>query len=41
MELGKSVRVKDAKTDNFEILNDPLVTVATVTVPRELKGKTA
>jgi len=40
MELGKSVRVQDAKTDGFEILNDPLVTVASVTVPRELKGKT-
>jgi large subunit ribosomal protein L25 len=40
LELGKSVRISDAKVSNFEILTNAAVTVATVTVPRELKGKT-
>jgi large subunit ribosomal protein L25 len=41
LELGKSVRISDAKAEGFEILTNGAVTVATVTVPRELKGKTA
>jgi large subunit ribosomal protein L25 len=41
LELGKSVRIGDAKAEGFEILTNAAVTVATVTVPRELKGKTA
>ena len=41
LELGKSVRISDAKAEGFEILTNSAVTVATVTVPRELKGKTA
>jgi large subunit ribosomal protein L25 len=40
LDLGKSVRISDAKAEGFEILTNPAVTVATVTVPRELKGKT-
>ncbi len=38
MDLGKSVRIKDIVSENYKILSSPLVTVATVTVPRALKG---
>jgi len=36
--LGKSVKVSAITPDNFEILNSPIITVATVEVPRALKG---
>jgi large subunit ribosomal protein L25 len=39
LDLGKSVKVKDIKTENFEILNNPLVTIATIEIPRVLKGQ--
>jgi len=35
--LGKSVKVSAITPDNFEILNSPIITVATVEVPRALK----
>jgi large subunit ribosomal protein L25 len=38
LDLGKSVKVKDVKAENFEILTNPLVTIATIEVPRALKG---
>ena len=40
MDLGKSIRVKDAKVEGVTILNNPNVTVASISIPRELKGKT-
>lgn len=40
LDLGKSVKVGDVKADNFTILNSPLVSIATVEVPRALRGKT-
>jgi large subunit ribosomal protein L25 len=39
LELGKSIKVGDIKVDNVEILTSPLVTIATVEVPRALRGK--
>jgi large subunit ribosomal protein L25 len=39
LDLGKSVRVGDIKTDKYTILNSPLVSIASVEVPRALKGK--
>lgn len=39
--LGKSTKVGEIKTDNYEILNSPLVSVASVEVPRALRGKSA
>lgn len=38
LELGKSVRVKDIETKDFEILNNEQVTVASVVIPRALKS---
>jgi large subunit ribosomal protein L25 len=38
LDLGKSIKVKDVKPENFEILNNPLVTIATIEIPRALKG---
>jgi large subunit ribosomal protein L25 len=38
LDLGKSVKVKDVKAENFEILSNPLVTIATIETPRALKG---
>jgi large subunit ribosomal protein L25 len=39
LELGKSVRVRDAAKGNYAILNTPEVPVASVLIPRALKGK--
>jgi len=41
MDLGKSVRVRDVKIENFEVLQAPELPIATVIVPRALKGKDA
>ncbi len=35
--LGKSVKVSAIEANNFEILNSPIITIATVEVPRALK----
>jgi large subunit ribosomal protein L25 len=40
LDLGKSIRVGEIEAKNYQILNNPLVTVATIMVPRALKGKT-
>ncbi|WP_421878096.1 50S ribosomal protein L25/general stress protein Ctc [Marinoscillum sp.] len=37
--LGKSVKVGEIPTENFEILNSPLVTIMGIEVPRALRGK--
>lgn len=34
LDLGKSVKVSEIKTDNFEILNSPQVSIASVSIPR-------
>lgn len=39
LDLGKSVRVGDIKTEGYTILNSPLVSIASVEVPRALRGK--
>ena len=39
LDLGKSVRVSDIVANNFEVLNSPALPVATVNIPRALKGK--
>jgi large subunit ribosomal protein L25 len=39
LELGKSVKVGAIEAGNLEILNNPLVTIATVEIPRALRGK--
>ena len=39
LDLGKSVKVGDLSVKNYEILNNPLVTLLSVEVPRVLKGK--
>jgi large subunit ribosomal protein L25 len=38
LELGKSVKVNEIKPGNYEILTNPLVSVATVDIPRSLRG---
>jgi large subunit ribosomal protein L25 len=38
ISLGKSIKVASIDTTNFEILNNPRVTIASVEVPRALKG---
>ncbi len=37
--LGKSVKVGEIPTENFEILNSDLVTIMGIEVPRALRGK--
>ena len=37
--LGKSIKVGELETGDYEILNSPLVTIAGIEVPRALKGK--
>lgn len=41
LALGKSVKVSEIKAANYEILNNPANTIATVEVPRALRGKGA
>ena len=41
LSLGKSAKVGEIKTEGYEILNNPLVSVASVDVPRALRGKSA
>lgn len=41
LDLGKSIKVASIEAKNFEILNNPRVTVATVEIPRALKGGAA
>ncbi|MCL4153037.1 UNVERIFIED_CONTAM: hypothetical protein GTU68_062290 [Idotea baltica] len=38
LKLGKSMKVASIKTEEFEILNNPRVTLASVQIPRALKG---
>jgi large subunit ribosomal protein L25 len=38
ISLGKSIKVASIDTTNFEILNNPRVTIASVEIPRALKG---
>ncbi|MBC7450983.1 MAG: 50S ribosomal protein L25/general stress protein Ctc [Cytophagales bacterium] len=41
LELAKSVKVGDIKTNNFTILNSKSIPVCTVTIPRSLKQEEA
>lgn len=41
LDLGKTIKVGDVAQEKFTILNSPLVSIATVAVPRALKGKGA
>lgn len=38
LEMGKSLRVKDIQMDGIEILTSPSLPVATVSIPRALRG---
>ena len=39
MELGKSIKVETLKPNNYEILTNPLVSIATVEIPRSMRSK--
>lgn len=39
LELGKSVKVSEVKPGDFEVLNNPQNSIATVEIPRALRGK--
>lgn len=39
MDLGKSVKVSQLKVDNVTVLNNPSLPVATIDIPRSLRGK--
>ncbi|MCS7017769.1 MAG: 50S ribosomal protein L25/general stress protein Ctc [Cytophagales bacterium] len=39
LDLGKSIRVRDIATQNFEILTNGQVTLASIAIPRALRGK--
>lgn len=41
LKLGKSVKVGELPDAEYDILNSPLVTIASVAIPRALRGKTA
>ncbi len=38
LDLGKSLKVSNIITIDFEVLNSPRITIATVEIPRVLKG---
>lgn len=37
ISLGQTVKVKDVRVENFEIMNSPQVTIASVSIPRAAK----
>ncbi|AWW29733.1 50S ribosomal protein L25 [Echinicola strongylocentroti] len=39
LELGKSVKVHEVKAEGYEILTNPSVSIATIGIPRALRGK--
>ena len=41
LKIGKSIKVGELPSENFEFLTSPLVTVVNVAIPRALRGKTA
>jgi len=41
LDLGKSVKVSEVKVEGFEILTNPNVSIATIGIPRALRGKKA
>ncbi|MGF1638853.1 MAG: 50S ribosomal protein L25/general stress protein Ctc [Cyclobacteriaceae bacterium] len=41
LELGKSIKVGDVEAGKFEILNNKFVSIASVQIPRALRGKDA
>lgn len=41
LDLGKSVKVREVETENFEIMNPESVSIATVSIPRSLRSKQA
>jgi len=41
LDLGKSVKVSEVKAEGFDILTNPNVSIATIGIPRALRGKKA
>lgn len=41
LKLGKSTKVGDLPEGDYTVLNSPLVTIASVAIPRALRGKSA
>ncbi len=41
LELGKSVKVGSIKPENYTILNNPLITIASIEIPRALRSAQA
>ena len=41
LDLGKSIKVSKVVPENYTILTNPMAPIATVTVPRALKGQAA
>lgn len=39
LDLGKSIKVSELKTENISILNNPSTPIASIEVPRALRGK--
>ncbi|QHT67187.1 50S ribosomal protein L25/general stress protein Ctc [Rhodocytophaga rosea] len=39
LELGKSIKIGDLKADNYTLLNSTSTPIATVEIPRALRGK--
>lgn len=39
LRMGKAIKVGELETQDFEILNSPIVTVVNVAIPRALRGK--
>ncbi|MDH5399706.1 MAG: 50S ribosomal protein L25/general stress protein Ctc [Cyclobacteriaceae bacterium] len=40
LDFGKAIKVQDIPTENFEIMDTPIASIAVVEVPRALRGKT-
>ncbi|MDF9797680.1 large subunit ribosomal protein L25 [Catalinimonas alkaloidigena] len=40
LDFGKAIKVSDVEAENFEILDNPAVSIAVIEVPRALRGRT-
>lgn len=41
LDFGKAIKMGDVKSEKFEILDNPAISIAVIEVPRALRGKTA
>jgi len=41
LDFGNAIKIADVQAENFEIIDNPAISIAVIEVPRALRGKTA